>query len=82
MGRRGPQRAPRRTQLLGCLRNDDADGATPPPAGEEHHTIRLGEQRVISADANIHTWVETGTALTNQDRPGSDELAPERLPFL
>ena len=38
------------------------------------HAVRLGEQGVVGADTHVHTGVDVGAALADQDISGLDEL--------
>jgi hypothetical protein len=50
-----------------CLGNNHVYNATATLNAELHGTSRESEQGVILALAHVCTWVEVGSALTNED---------------
>lgn len=46
---------------------------------ELHLTFDQGEERVIVSDPTVHTGVELGAALADDDRTGLDDLSSKAL---
>jgi hypothetical protein len=72
---------PALSSLSGAGSGYDVDDAT---AGatldfETDHSIRLGKQRVVAAEADVFSRVIFCAALTDQDVSGDDLLAAELL---
>src|SRR4051812_36803036 len=61
---------------------DRGDGHEPTALAlvvELDDAVDFGEQRVIAADADVHSRIEACAALTDDDRSTGDELAGEAL---
>src|SRR5690348_9342275 len=58
---------------------DRHEGAAAGGGVEGDPTIRLGEQGVVLADADIGAGMELGAALAHEDVAGEDELIAEPL---
>ena len=46
---------------------------------ETEHAVHLGEQGIVSADTNVHTGMDVGAALADQDVAGLDKLTISAL---
>ena len=66
-------------RLFGCHRNrvNRHVFATLAACVETHATTRGGEQRMISATADIHARIDACAALTHDDVTGEDSFAAE-----
>src|SRR5947208_5823751 len=68
------------TSEVGLRGGGDADEASALAfVVEVHDAVDLGEEGVVAADADVHAGIETGPALTDENRTTGDELAGETL---
>src|SRR5271166_653518 len=58
---------------------DDVDQLPPLATGEPHGAVGEGEERVVTAPADVRARVELGAALTHDDRTGADGGPAELL---
>src|SRR6185369_11482706 len=69
----------RRTLLSGLSRRDADEAAALAFVVELNDAVDLGEERVVAADADVHTGVELRSPLTDENRSTGDELSGEAL---